>query len=135
MAAEEEFDVWKKNSPFLYDLVISHPLEWPSLTVEWLPHPPEPAPPFAFHNLLLGTHTSGDAPNFLMLAAVAAPLYSADAEPSIPQVSAGPIGVVILFSFFIFSLHWAVCDVVLIRNSFVFRLHCVGCDGIIEDSF
>ena len=33
----EEYRVWKKNSPFLYDVVVTHALEWPSLTVEWLP--------------------------------------------------------------------------------------------------
>ena len=29
--------IWKKNTPFLYDLVMTHALEWPSLTVQWLP--------------------------------------------------------------------------------------------------
>ena len=33
----EEYKVWKKNAPYLYDLVVTHALEWPSLTVEWLP--------------------------------------------------------------------------------------------------
>jgi hypothetical protein len=33
----EEYKIWKKNSAFLYDMVITHALEWPSLTVEWLP--------------------------------------------------------------------------------------------------
>ncbi|XP_074390767.1 histone-binding protein RBBP7 [Zonotrichia albicollis] len=33
----EEYKIWKKNSPFLYDLVLTHALEWPSLTVQWLP--------------------------------------------------------------------------------------------------
>lgn len=27
----------EKNTPFLYDLVMTHALEWPSLTVQWLP--------------------------------------------------------------------------------------------------
>lgn len=66
----EEYKVWKKNTPFLYgagrvrhlvlhsrtlaillkgftacfrcaaDLVITHALEWPSLTVQWLPVSP-----------------------------------------------------------------------------------------------
>ena len=31
----EEYKIWKKNSPFLYDLVITHALEWPSLTCQW----------------------------------------------------------------------------------------------------
>ena len=33
----EEYKIWKKNTPFLYDLVMTHNLEWPSLTVQWLP--------------------------------------------------------------------------------------------------
>jgi hypothetical protein len=33
----EEYKVWKKNTPFLYDLVMAHALEWPSLTIQWLP--------------------------------------------------------------------------------------------------
>ena len=32
----EEYKIWKKNTPFLYDLVMTHALEWPSLTVEWI---------------------------------------------------------------------------------------------------
>ena len=33
----EEYKIWKKNVPFLYDMAITHVLEWPSLTCEWLP--------------------------------------------------------------------------------------------------
>ena len=29
----DEYKIWKKNTPFLYDLVIAHELDWPSLTV------------------------------------------------------------------------------------------------------
>lgn len=89
---EEEFAVWKKNTPFLYDLVISHALEWPSLTVQWLPFPPSLGDcPLAVHNLLLGTHTSDEFPNFLMLADVHLPRDPASAlEPNpddiIPKV-------------------------------------------------
>ena len=25
----EEYKIWKKNTPFLYDLVMTHALEWP----------------------------------------------------------------------------------------------------------
>lgn len=35
--ASDEYKIWKKNTPFLYDLVMTHALEWPSLTVQWLP--------------------------------------------------------------------------------------------------
>lgn len=33
----EEYKTWKKNSPFLYDLMLSTALEWPTLTTQWLP--------------------------------------------------------------------------------------------------
>jgi hypothetical protein len=32
----DEYRSWKKNTPFLYDLVLTHSLDWPSLTVQWL---------------------------------------------------------------------------------------------------
>ncbi|CDP20641.1 unnamed protein product [Coffea canephora] len=89
---EEEFSVWKKNTPFLYDLVISHALEWPSLTVQWLPLPPPLHDgPLAVHKLVLGTHTSDDFPNFLMLANVHLPRDPAsalhpDPDDVIPKV-------------------------------------------------
>jgi len=27
----------KKNAPYLYDLVITHALDWPTLTCQWFP--------------------------------------------------------------------------------------------------
>lgn len=33
----EEYKIWKKNTALLYDVVITHALEWPSLTCQWLP--------------------------------------------------------------------------------------------------
>ncbi|RWW07677.1 hypothetical protein GW17_00028929 [Ensete ventricosum] len=70
----EEYRVWKKNTPFLYDIVISHALEWPSLTVQWLPSSSSSGGGGASHRFLLGTHTSDEAPNFLMVANVQFPL-------------------------------------------------------------
>ncbi|XP_010526893.1 PREDICTED: WD-40 repeat-containing protein MSI3 [Tarenaya hassleriana] len=89
---EEEFSVWKRNTPFLYDLVISHPLEWPSLTVHWVPSAPHPYaadPYFAVHKLILGTHTSGGAQDFLMVADVVIP--TPDAEPGLGGRNQDPI--------------------------------------------
>lgn len=34
---EDDYKIWKKNSAFLYDVIMTHALEWPSLTVQWLP--------------------------------------------------------------------------------------------------
>ena len=33
----EEYKIWKKNTPFLYDMIMTHALEWPSLTCQWMP--------------------------------------------------------------------------------------------------
>ncbi|KAL5059339.1 hypothetical protein RYX36_030943 [Vicia faba] len=92
---EEEFSVWKRNTPLLYDLFISHPLSWPSLTVQWLPASPQPHshPSFNTHKLLIATHTSNEEPNYLMLADStlpvnpSQPIYSEDPEnPFLPKV-------------------------------------------------
>lgn len=64
-AEMEEYLNWKKNTPVLYDLVMSHPLEWPSLTVQWFPSGSPAAA--RSHRLVLGTHASDDSPNHLML--------------------------------------------------------------------
>lgn len=54
----EEYKIWKKNTPFLYDLVMTHALEWPSLTAQWLPDVTRPdGKDYSVHRLLLGTHT------------------------------------------------------------------------------
>ena len=54
----EEYKIWKKNTPFLYDLVMTHALEWPSLTAQWLPEVTRPeGKDYSVHRLLLGTHT------------------------------------------------------------------------------
>ncbi|KAL1974827.1 hypothetical protein VTN31DRAFT_5031 [Thermomyces dupontii] len=74
----EEYKTWKKNAPFLYDMILSTALEWPTLTVQWLPDKQEiPDKPYSTHRLLLGTHTSGDAPNYLQIAHVQLPNPSA----------------------------------------------------------
>lgn len=69
----EEYKVWKKNAPFLYDLVVSHALEWPSLTVQWMPDLERPPNKDYFvQRLLLGTHTDGEQ-NYLQIATIQLP--------------------------------------------------------------
>lgn len=112
---EEEFAVWKKNTPILYDLVISHPLEWPSLTVHWSPSPPQPYtddPSFSVHGLLLGTHTSEGATNFLLVANAVLPDGSSSEGSggeslSIPKVVHCSLSMR-LFVFF-FCIFWFGC--------------------------
>jgi histone-binding protein RBBP4 len=68
---EEEYKVWKKNSPFLYDFVMTFSLEWPSLTVQWLPDKsPAPTEHYTSHKLLLGTQSDEQDKNYLMIADV-----------------------------------------------------------------
>ncbi|KAI4456086.1 wd40 repeat family [Holotrichia oblita] len=69
----EEYKIWKKNTPFLYDLVMTHALEWPSLTAQWLPDVTRPdGKDHSIHRLILGTHTS-DEQNHLLIASVQLP--------------------------------------------------------------
>lgn len=70
----EEYKTWKKNAPYLYDVVITHALDWPSLTCQWFPDKETPAnKPYTTHRLLLGTHTSGQAQDYLQIATVQLP--------------------------------------------------------------
>lgn len=70
----EEYKIWKKNTPFLYDIIMTHALEWPSLTVQWLPDKVIPeGKDYSVQRLLLGTHTSGNEQNYLMIAEVRLP--------------------------------------------------------------
>uniref|UniRef100_A0A8C1EQN6 Retinoblastoma binding protein 4, like n=1 Tax=Cyprinus carpio carpio TaxID=630221 RepID=A0A8C1EQN6_CYPCA len=78
----EEYKIWKKNTPFLYDLVMTHALEWPSLTVQWLPDVNRPeGKDYVVHRLVLGTHTS-DEQNHLVIASVQIPNDDAQFDAS-----------------------------------------------------
>lgn len=77
----EEYKIWKKNTPFLYDLVITHALEWPSLTVQWLPTKEFVTDKgYSKQRLLLGTHTSENEQNYLMIAEVQLPLEDSEID-------------------------------------------------------
>ncbi|KAM0279979.1 hypothetical protein ACHAQH_004308 [Verticillium albo-atrum] len=70
----EEYKTWKKNSPFLYDMILSTALEWPTLTTQWFPDVKEPeGKNYRVHRLLLGTHTSEGMPNHVQIAEVEVP--------------------------------------------------------------
>lgn len=75
---DAEYKIWKKNTPYLYDFVLTHSLEWPSLTCQWLPNVRNNvgggngSGSAEEHNLLLGTHTTGEQ-NYLMVASCALP--------------------------------------------------------------
>jgi histone-binding protein RBBP4 len=64
-----------QSSPLPDDIVLTHALEWPSLTVQWLPDKKvKEGASFSTQELILGTHTSDDELNFLMVAKVVLPL-------------------------------------------------------------
>ena len=64
-----QYKIWKKNAPFLYDMIVTHALEWPSLTCQWLPDKRAVAgKDHSVHRLVLGTHTTDGEQNYLMIA-------------------------------------------------------------------
>ena len=73
---DAEYKIWKKNTPFLYDFVLTHSLEWPSLTCQWLPNKRVLSKTAVEHQLLLGTHTTGEQ-NYLMIATAVLPTEEA----------------------------------------------------------
>lgn len=73
---DEEYRVWKKNSPFLYDFVMTYELEWPSLTFQWLPENNlsiAKKEKYYNHKFILGTQSDGVEPNYLMIGEVLLP--------------------------------------------------------------
>lgn len=82
---DAEYKIWKKNTPYLYDLCMTHSLEWPSLTCQWLPttdsYPnnnnnstsTSTSTSTCTHSLLIGTHTTPGEQNYLMVANVELP--------------------------------------------------------------
>jgi len=74
----EEYKVWKKNCPFLYDLVMAHALEWPSLTIQWLPTR-QLTDTLSCQKLLMGTHSSEEK-NYVIISSVYLPRDGAPVE-------------------------------------------------------
>eukprot|EP00123_Amoebidium_parasiticum_P013170 comp21807_c0_seq1/m.31045 comp21807_c0_seq1/g.31045 ORF comp21807_c0_seq1/g.31045 comp21807_c0_seq1/m.31045 type:complete len:431 (-) comp21807_c0_seq1:688-1980(-) len=85
---DEEYKVWRKNAPYLYDRLMTKTLDWPSLTVQWLPGTStsfsatetEEEKTFSdgtVQTLLLGTNTSGQETDFLIICEVHVPYVGA----------------------------------------------------------
>ncbi|KAI5061499.1 hypothetical protein GOP47_0024004 [Adiantum capillus-veneris] len=84
----------EEDDPNLFGLVIKHTLEWPSLTVQWLP--PANSNITTDHNLdgrqiLLGTHTSGNNSNYLIRACVYRHQQNIEADAIHGHSNGGPI--------------------------------------------
>ncbi|EPT27780.1 RbAp48 [Toxoplasma gondii TgCatPRC2] len=66
---------WQNNCLLLYEHVMAHTLEWPSLTTQWMHSRNLKASGEMGQTLLVATHTSGPQhPNFLLLMEVTLPL-------------------------------------------------------------
>nr|VZI41988.1 unnamed protein product [Spirometra erinaceieuropaei] len=90
-AINEEYKIWKRNTPFLYDMLMSHCLEWPSLSAQWLPTVERTAEDYSVHRLILGTHTS-DEQNHLLIATVHLPNDNAEFDASTYESEKGNFG-------------------------------------------
>ena len=68
---EDLYKSWKKNSPLLYDTLVTHVLDWPTLTTQFLPiNQTDSDGFFDTYKLVLGTQTDGIISNYLMIAKV-----------------------------------------------------------------
>lgn len=91
--ASPAFRTWKKNSPFLYDLLATHGLNWPSLTLQFFPDQHfSPDGTAVTQRLLLGTHTNGQRDDFVLLAQLKLPSRLPVPDPSAYDEDRGEIG-------------------------------------------
>jgi len=72
LSVEEEYQLWRKNCPVMYEFVSETALTWPSLTVQWLPNQ-EITDTGINQRLILGTHTSGEDTDYLKIASTQLP--------------------------------------------------------------
>lgn len=84
---ENNYKIWKKNAPFLYDILITWGLDWPSLCVHWLPNVDHFMNNYlTVQKMVIGTYTSGQENDYLMIAKTRLPthprLHSKDVSDS-----------------------------------------------------
>jgi histone-binding protein RBBP4 len=66
--------LWKKNAPFLYDLIVTHVLDWPTLTCQWFPDiEDQPDKDYNLQRALLGTQTNGEESEYVIIANIKTP--------------------------------------------------------------
>ena len=68
----QEYKVWKYNSHYLYDTLLTMAVEWPSLTLSWLPDY-EVSDGIVTQKILIGTHTTGTEQNYLLICKIKFP--------------------------------------------------------------
>lgn len=70
----EEYKLWKKNAPYLYDMLVTHSLSWPSLSVQFFPEATRnEASSTTTQRLLISTHTSQNEDEFIKILSATIP--------------------------------------------------------------
>ncbi len=69
----EEYSIWRKNVPFLYDLMYSAALKWSSPSVQWFPCAERLENRITVQKLLMTTFTNGEDQENLLFAQVTFP--------------------------------------------------------------
>ena len=83
---EDEYKNWKINAPYLYDVLITWGLDWPSLCINWIPKVEYFKNSSNYiQNLVLGTHTSGQEADYLMVGKVLLPISKVVLEKNPPN--------------------------------------------------
>ncbi|CAO3633105.1 unnamed protein product [Cunninghamella blakesleeana] len=80
---KEEYELWKKTTPMLYDIVVTRSLTWPTLTCQWLPNATKENDNIT-QDLLIGTHTNDEEDNYLQILTLNLPQNNND-EPTNTQ--------------------------------------------------
>ena len=68
----QEYKVWKYNSHYLYDTLFISAVEWPSLTLSWLPDK-EINDGIITQKIVIGTHTTSTEQNYLLICKIKFP--------------------------------------------------------------
>ena len=81
----QEYKVWKYNSHYLYDSLLTMAVEWPSLTISWLPDF-EIENGIATQKIIIGTHTTGTEQNYLLICKIKLP-HQKEESTSSPDIT------------------------------------------------
>ncbi|CDR43663.1 CYFA0S12e02982g1_1 [Cyberlindnera fabianii] len=83
LTIQEEYQLWRKNCPVMYEFVSETALTWPSLTVQWLPDPLDTSDSAGIpQRLVIGTHTSGEDTDYLKVSSTVLPETLVNQTPS-----------------------------------------------------
>lgn len=80
LTVQEEYQLWRKNCPAMYEFVSETALTWPSLTVQWLPEPIDVVDGGIPQKLIIGTHTSGEDTDYLKVSSTILPKTLVDVD-------------------------------------------------------